>query len=83
MVAWYVVTERLTAESMIVGLTLRQRGLSKKAIDRIALVGRLHQLTSYTSLDGLKTMITNGLLKGIDESLKALDVERYQIRLSI
>ena len=78
MVSWYAVTERLTAESMIVGLTLRQRGLSKKAIDRIALVGRLHQLTSYTSLDGLKSMVKHGLLKGIDESLEPLDVERYQ-----
>ena len=78
MVAWYVVTERLTAESMLVGLTLRQRGLSKKAIDRIAMVERLHQLTSYTSLDGLMCMIRNGLLKGIDESLGALDVARYQ-----
>jgi hypothetical protein len=78
MVSWYAVTERLTAESMIVGLTLRQRGLSKKAIDRIALVSRLHQLTSYTSLDGLKSMVQHGLLKGIDESLGALDVDRYQ-----
>ena len=78
MVSWYAVTERLTAEDVVVGLTLRQRGLNKKSIDRIALISRLHQLTSYTSLDGLKTMIKNGLLKGVDESLGILDVERYQ-----
>ena len=78
MVSWYAVSEGLTAESMIVGLTLRQRGLSKKAIDRIALVGRLHQLTSFTSLDGLKNMIKHGLLLGLDVSLTASDVESYQ-----
>ena len=78
MVAWYAVSEGLTAESMIVGLTLRQRGLSKAAIDRIAQVGRLHQLTSYTSLDGLKLMIKNELLKGLDVALGTQDVERYQ-----
>ena len=78
MVSWYAVTERLTAEDVIVGLTLRQRGLNKKSIDRIALVSRLHQLTSYTSLDGLTSMIKHGLLKGVDESLKPLDVERYK-----
>ena len=78
MVAGFAVTARLTVESQFVGLTLRQRGLSKEVIKRIARVERLHRLTSYVSLAKLAAMVKHNLVEGIDGYISVADVERYR-----
>ena len=76
-VSLFVVDWRLTGQQGIVGLTLAQRGLSNRSIDRVAAIERLHKLTSYTSLENLGYMIKHGLLGGIDGSLSIKDVDNY------